>query len=205
MNCEIDEKLKEEDMKKFIFALIAGAAVSAAAQAQTAAAPHLYVGVGVATADHNYSLNGNGISNVDSDGYKPSAKVFGGYDFNQNWGVEVGYTDFRDSDFSYTQNGKGVNGTANGHSFYIAGKGTAPINEQFAAYGKLGVAYSTRNISTSTGLNVDNDDTGVYAAAGLQYNVAPQVALIAEYERYGKRKDFGAKADVITVGAKYSF
>jgi OOP family OmpA-OmpF porin len=192
-------------MKKIIFALIAGAAVTAAAQAQTAAAPHLYVGVGVATADHNYSLNGNGVSNVDSDGYKPSAKVFGGYDFNQNWGVEVGYTDNRDSDFSYTTKGVTANGTSNGHSFYIAGKGTAPITEQFAAYGKLGVAYNQQSLSTNTGLNIDSDDTGVYAAAGLQYAVAPQVSLIAEYERYGKRKEFGAKADAITIGAKYSF
>jgi hypothetical protein len=39
----------------------------------------------------------------------------------------------------------------------------------------------------------------------LQYNLNQQVALTAEYERYGKSKDFGAKADVWTVGARYSF
>jgi hypothetical protein len=39
----------------------------------------------------------------------------------------------------------------------------------------------------------------------LQYNLNQQVALTVEYERYGKSKDFGAKADVWTVGARYSF
>jgi OOP family OmpA-OmpF porin len=82
-------------MKKLIFALTASAAVAATAHAQTAGRP--YVGLGVATANHNYSLAGTGATNIDNDGWKPSAKVFGGYDFTQNLGVEVGYTDFRSS------------------------------------------------------------------------------------------------------------
>jgi len=39
----------------------------------------------------------------------------------------------------------------------------------------------------------------------VQYNLNQQVALTAEYERYGKSKAFGAKADAWTVGARYSF
>jgi hypothetical protein len=31
------------------------------------------------------------------------------------------------------------------------------------------------------------------------------VALALAYERYGKSKDAGVKADAITVGARYSF
>jgi OOP family OmpA-OmpF porin len=193
-------------MKKLIFALIAGAAAMTAAQAQTAeAGPHGYVGIGAATADHDYKLDSAGITGVNSDGYKASAKVFGGYDFDQRYGVEAGYTDFRSSNLNFTQNGATGSGSAKGYGVYVAGKATAPITDEFSAYGKLGVAYSHRELNTSTGLNSTNHDTGAYAAVGVQYNISPQVGLTAEYERYGKTKDFGAKADVWTAGVKYSF
>jgi OOP family OmpA-OmpF porin len=39
----------------------------------------------------------------------------------------------------------------------------------------------------------------------VQYKLNQQVALTAEYERYGDKKAFGAKPDVWTVGARYSF
>jgi OOP family OmpA-OmpF porin len=155
VSCEkaADEE-KEQIMKKIVFALIAGAAFASAAQAQdtTTNAPRSYIGLGVATADHDYSLNG--VNNPSSDGYKASAKVFGGYEFNNMWGVEAGYTDFRKSSFNYTtNNGIAGSGNADGHAYYVAGKATAPINDQFAVFGKLGVENSHRSFGTNTGLS----------------------------------------------------
>lgn len=191
-------------MKKLIVALIAGAAAMTAAQAQTTQTqPRAYVGVGVATADHEDSSNGV-LNNVDSDGYKASGKIFGGYEFNQTWGVEAGYTDFRNSDFNYSSNGVNGSGRTKGYGYYVAAKGTMPINEQWSAYGKLGLEHSERKLESAV-LNLKDTDTGAYGAVGLQYNINQQVALTAEYERYGKSKDFGAKADVFTIGARYSF
>jgi OOP family OmpA-OmpF porin len=190
-------------MKKLIFALIASAAAVGAAQAQTTTTGRPYIGIGVATADHDYSLSG--ATNVDSDGWKPSAKVFGGYEFDKNWAVEAGYTDFRSSDFSYTRNGAGVRGDADGYGVYVAGKYSIPLNEQFSAYGKLGVAYSKRKLSANDGLRLEDNDTGAYAGLGVEYKLNQNVSFLGEYERYGKSKDYGAKADVLTVGVKYSF
>jgi OOP family OmpA-OmpF porin len=194
-------------MKKLIFALIASAAAMTAAQAQTTTAPRPYIGVGVATADHDNNLGNFGGTKVNSDGYKASAKVFGGVEFDQRYGVEAGYTDFRSSDFSYTDAGTGAagHGSSDGYGVYVAGKASVPVNDQISAYGKLGVAYSQRKLNSNLGLHAEQNDTGAYAAVGLQYNINPQVALTAEYERYGKSKDFGAKADVLTAGLKYSF
>jgi len=190
-------------MKKLIFAVIAGVAVMGAAQAQETY-PKTYVGVGVASVDHDFSVAG--ASNVDTDGWKASGKLFAGYEINQNWGGEIGYTDFRSANASYTLNG--VNGRADtdGHSFYLAAKGSVPINEQFSAYGKLGAAYNKASLSTTTaGLNYDDSRTTAYGALGLQYKLNQNVSFIAEYERYGDKRDFGAKPDVVTVGARYSF
>jgi OOP family OmpA-OmpF porin len=191
-------------MKKLIVALIATTAAIGAAQAQTTQTqPRAYVGVGIATADHVNSSVG-GLNNVDSDGYKPSAKIFGGYEFDQNWGVEAGYTDLRNSDFNYSANGVNGTGRTKGNSYYVAGKYNYPVNDQFAVYGKLGLQHSERKLESAV-LNLKDTDTGAYGAVGVQYNLNQQVALTAEYERYGKSKAFGAKADAWTVGARYSF
>ena len=185
-------------MKKIIFALIAAATAMGSAQA---AGP--YVGVGVATADHTAVP---GTTNSSADGYKASGKVFGGYDIDQTWGVEAGYTDVRKSNYNYTLNNLPGHAESDGNSFYVAGKATAPINDQFSVFGKLGAARNKSTLSSATpAFNRSDSKTEVYAGVGLQYNINQKVALTAEYERYGKSKDFGAKADVLTVGAKYAF
>jgi len=174
-------------MKKLIVALIAGAAAMSAAQAQnfTDNQPHAYVGVGAATA-----------KNIQTDDYRTGGKIYGGYQVNQTWGGEVGYTDFGNKDVA--------NGTTKGNAYYVAAKATMPINEQFSAYGKVGVQHSERKFD-SAALNLKDTDTGAYGALGVQYKLNQQVALTAEYERYGKEKDIGAKSNVWTVGAHYNF
>lgn len=190
-------------MKKLMFAVIAGVAVMGAAQAQETY-PKTYVGVGVASADHDFSVAG--ASNTDTDGWKASGKIFAGYDFNQTWGTEIGYTDFRSSSSTYTINGVNGRADSDGHSAYLAGKFSVPINDQFGAYAKLGAAYNKATLdSTTPGLHYDDSRTTAYGALGLQYKLNQNVAFVAEYERYGDKRDFGAKPDVITVGAKYSF
>lgn len=186
-------------MKKIIFALIAAATAMGSAQA---AGP--YVGVGVATADHN---GVPGTTNSSADGYKASGKIFGGYDLDQTWGVEAGYTDVRKSDSNYTLNGLPGHAESDGHSFYVAGKATAPINDQFSVFGKLGAARNKSTLTSNTDpvLNRSESKTEAYGAVGVQYNLNQKVALTAEYERYGKKKDFGAKPDTFTIAAKYAF
>lgn len=186
-------------MKKLIIALVAATAAIGSAQA---AQPGPYIGLGIANADHSASIPGT--TNSNSDGWKTSAKVFGGYDFDQTWGVEAGYTDFRSSDYSYTLNGVNRTGSSDGKSFYLAGKASLPINEQFGVYGKLGAASNKRTYNDPVFSGSDRK-TELYAGVGAEYNFNPKVSVSLEYERYGKNQDIGAKSDVITLGAKYKF
>lgn len=191
-------------MKKLIFALIAGSAAMTAAQAQTTITPRPYVGVGASGADREYKVDG--ASMVDNDGYKFSGKVFGGAELNENFGVEAGYTDFRKAGGSYTLNGANARTETDGYGAYIAGKAQKALNDKTSVYAKLGVAHTKAEMESATaGLNRKVSDNGAYGALGMQYNVTPQVALLAEYERYGKKQDFGPKPDVFTIGAKYQF
>ena len=184
-------------MKKLIFALITGAAAMGAAHAQSP-----YVGIAAASSDHNYKIGG--ATNVDGDGWKPSVKVFGGVDINPMWAVEAGYTNLTKADVNYNIGAVRTAGEVDGHRSYVAAKATMPVNEQVSIYGKLGAGYTKTKFSGS-GLSTSDSDTGVYAGLGAQYKLNQQVALTLEYERYGKQKDFGAKADAVTLGARYNF
>lgn len=191
-------------MKKVIVALLAVTAGISVAQAQTMqATPGGYIGLGAANVNHSSSAGGLNVT--DNDGYKSNVKVFGGYDFNPTWGAEAGYTDFRNSGFDYNAAGVNGHGNTDGYSYYVAGKYMMPVNEQFGVYGKLGVQHSQRSLKDVGFVNQSSSDTGVYAGLGLQYNFTPKTAVVAEYERYGKEKDFGARPNVWTVGARYSF
>ena len=67
------------------------------------------------------------------------------------------------------------------------------------------MSYNERKYSDSLGSRVNRYDTGLYGGVGVAYALNQNVSLNAEYERYGKDKDFGAKADVYTVGLNYGF
>ena len=179
-------------MKKVMLALLVGFCGVSAAQAQTTT-PHAYIGAGVV-----------GAENRTVDAWKAGGKIFGGYEFDQNWGVEAGYTRFGRTAFSYPLTDGTLSGSIKGDGAYAAGKYTVPLNDKVSAYGKLGVAYSERTYRSNFGA-LGEHDTGLYASAGLQYKLTENVALTGEYERYGKKKMLGAKADAFTVGLKYGF
>lgn len=182
-------------MKKTIFAVLAALSAAGAAQAQTTTdtAPHAYIGIGVANAN-----------NAIVDAWKADARIFAGYQFDRNLGVETGYTRFGRVGFHLPGDNGGIDGSTRGQSAYAAGTYTMPLSDRVSAFGKLGVEYSQRRYN-STGGALGEHDTGLYAGAGLQVRLTDNLALTGEYERYGKKKTLGAKADVFTLGLKYGF
>ncbi len=176
-------------MKKLILAMIAGATMMGAAQAEG-----VYLGAGVSTAKQG----GTGD-------YKAGAKIFGGVDLDKTWAFEAGYTDHR----SDTVNIGGGTQKTDGYATYYAAKGTMPLNEQVSLYGKLGLSRVKANLSSTGGVvgPFSSSDTknGVYGGLGVQYNLSKQVALNAEYERYGNATNFGTKPNAWTLAARYNF
>jgi len=160
--------------------------------------------MGVAQAQGFDSLKGKayvGIEGVTAkndtvDGWRFGEKLFGGYNFNQNWAAEAGYTRFDTASRGTTD--------TNGYNSYIAAKYSMPINDQFSSYAKLGVGRSVRKAS-DVGFNYRQADTSAYGALGVKYQLDPNLALNLEYERNGKQKDVGAKADSLGLGLAYGF
>jgi OOP family OmpA-OmpF porin len=189
-------------MNKTILALLAALSAGGAAQAQTTAStppatadatPHTYVGIGIANAENRIV-----------DAWKSDAKIFAGYQFDRNLGVETGFTRFGRVGVDVPGLYGNDHGRTKGSSSYIAGTYTLPLNERVAAYGKLGVSYNERSYVGNFGA-LGEHDTGLYAGAGLQVKLTDKLALTGEYERYGKKKTLGAKSAVFTLGLKYGF
>jgi hypothetical protein len=196
----VKTKNKGKTMKKTIFALLAGLLAMGAAQAQATTSiaadttPHAYVGIGVGA-----------VKNTITDDRQRTYKLFGGYEFDQNWAVEAGYTDLGKTGF-FAQQGNGVVHTdMKSRNAYVAGKYTAPHTERSSVYGKLGLAHTERSLAGYQGVPFIGSDNGLYAAVGLQSRLTDKVSVYAEYERYGEARANGPKSGVFNAGFKFGF
>jgi len=201
-------------MKKILFALVASAAAltgtSAFAQSNTQdAAGTGYVGVGVVGSRYDMGAGGS-VSSDSRTGTKAAGKIYGGYNIDSTWAVEAGYTDFGKRSYNYTAGGLPGGVSTDAHSYYLAGKGTWPVAQDFSVFGKLGVARNHNEV-TQTGIAAanglgDENKTKLYASVGGEYAINKNVKVSLEYENYGKSgTDVGRKAGAITAGLRYNF
>jgi opacity protein-like surface antigen len=185
-------------MKQLLLALLATACAAGATHAQSATP---YIGVGVLSAHHDFV-----VSTSQADDRKTGAKLFGGVDFNQTWGVEAGYTDFGRVHATLDLPPGGMRMGMHNTFTYVAAKATMPLNAQFAVVAKLGVG---RNKLDLEGAPISafrsKHETDGYGALAVQYQLSKEVALSAEYERYGSRHTFGVKPDAFGIAATYRF
>ena len=155
---------------------------------------------------------------------KTAWKLFGGYNFNQYFAVEGGYADMGKPSTKATWDGGSGKSTTKQTSWFVVGKGTLPINEQFNVFAKLGVTMNRSKFSINAN---DGGDTGSYSdsktrtgalyGVGAEYNINKQVGIRLEYEDFGKfgnkfsdddDSNFGTgrtKTSMWSVGVAYKF
>ena len=177
-------------LQKTLLALAAGSLLSVGAQAAVAYGNGYtgqpYVGVKVGQFD------------LDVDGAdKPTAYgVYGGYNFDPNFGIEAEYVGSDDADY--------YNGDIDAKSYGAYGTYRYQFpNTGLYAKGKLGVAkteiegnYLSSNSKRNT---ISKDDTSLAGGVGLGYSVNPNFSVEAEYDK------LGSDADLMTVGAQLKF
>ncbi|MGV7211058.1 outer membrane beta-barrel protein [Oxalobacteraceae bacterium A2-2] len=195
-------------MKKIILAVAtAASALSGISLAHADEAGTGYVGVGIVGSRFKYDVPATGGD--DNSVNKAGGKIYGGYNIDKTWAIEGGYTDFGSKGYNYNLNGANGRIESDAHSFYLAGKGTVPVNEQFNVFGKLGVARNHNSVDATgaaAGLGGSGNKNALYASVGGEYAINKQVSLSLEYEHYGKNdNDLGRKTGAITGGLRYSF
>ncbi len=161
-----------------------------------------YMGVSAGTTDQKVAAEGEAV-NLDSN----SAKIYGGYQFASNVGIEGGYVHFGE----IKETVEGFTLGAKPKAFYTAVTGTAALSPAFNLFGKLGVSSNQTKIFASFDGNSGSETkTKVSAmfAIGGQYKFNEQFSFVAEYENFGKVFDqdgLSLKVTTVSAGLRYTF
>ncbi|MBC7621412.1 MAG: OmpA family protein [Candidatus Saccharibacteria bacterium] len=142
-------------------------------------------------------------------------KVFGGYQFSNNFAIEGGYFDLGQFGFTATTVPVGtLNGNIKLRGVNVDLVGSVPLTQNFSVLGRVGANYAqARDTFTGTGaVVVLNPNPGAYdtqpkLGLGLQYALSESVAVRAEVERYRVNDAIGNRGDVdlVSVGLVYRF
>ncbi len=173
-------------MKKIANALVSVALLGAAA----AHAEGLSVG-GSLSSSH---WKGDDIGGVSTDKSSTGGKLYGGYSFTPNFGIEAGYARLGKFDSAA--------GNVKADGYFADAVGTLPLGNGFSALGRVGVF----NGKLKSSLDGSDRGTSYKVGAGVQYDFDPRLGIRGEWERY-RFDALGDKsnADMYSVGLNYKF
>lgn len=181
-------------------------ALSGLVAAPQASAQGFYIGGSVGQSDFD---NGNAIPDLITsgtvDGKDTGYKIFGGYEFNRNFGVELAWVDLGKASYSGTFLGLPVTGgSVKTSGLNISAVGTLPLSSSFALFGKLGLFSWESKASDVTGgvpFSGKEDGSDVSFGIGASYNFTKNLAIRAEWEQF-KAVD---NISLLSLGVVYKF
>lgn len=139
-------------------------------------------------------------------------KLFAGYNFNQYFGVELGYVDLGEAEADVTitaPTAVTANIDAEADGFTFAGIARYPVNEKFDVFGKVGAfvwdvegTASVTSGATTAALNAEDDGTDIMFGFGAEYEIRNNIGVRIEWERYEVDSE---DADLFSLGLEYDF
>jgi OmpA-OmpF porin, OOP family len=186
--------------------LLAALVTSAFAFPMAAHAAGSYVGINAGSVEHKASIDGASDSEN-----KTGFKVYGGYGFTENFGVELGYANLGKVSSSINDGFDNGSLTYKSHAVYLAGTATLPLTPQFSLFGKAGITANRGKLSAT--LNGESDsftrtNTTAMFGVGAEFNFSKNLSVVAEYENFGKvidENEGNTKAQMVSVGLRYKF
>lgn len=158
-----------------------------------------YIGFNAGQSD--FSL-GSGAGAFPFDKRDTTYNIYGGSYFNNNFGLELGYTDF----------GKiaRAGGTTKAEGFNLSLVGKMPLSPSFNLLGKLGTTYGRTDVSSDPASGVlpgSESGFGVSYGLGAEYVFNPNWSAVLQYDGH-ELKFAGSGRDRIsatTAGLRYRF
>ena len=213
-------------MKKTVKGCLAILALSAVASLAQAAQPGTYAGLGLGWSKLEANNPFNDIAGTSmsrkSTQTGAAGRLFAGYNFNQNVGVEAGLAKYADADLkaTYTQGGNSLTAKQSYKlsSLDVVAKGYLPVSDSgFNVYGLAGLAlvHSKATLAASGAVNdketkTQNKIRPIYGI-GASYDI-PQTKLATNLEftriqGYGNTKTNKSaipNADLVTLNLVYN-
>lgn len=188
----------------------AAAGSSMAASQQDQSGWYLGTGIGYSTISpdlDNSKLEQNSSQKKNNTGFK----LYGGYQFNENWALETQYIHLGKYKADGTGPMKGITADIKVQGIAVNGVGSYYFGEDFSVFAKLGVMLSKMD-SNSSGpgfrFSEKRASTVPLLGVGAEYKLTPQLSLRAEYEYYGQQKidnEVKVRTDMATLGLRYRF
>lgn len=187
-------------------ALAACALALSGALAATQASAQFFVGGSIGQGDIDDEVTTGLIDSGTVDGKDTAWKIFGGYMFNKNFGVEAAYVTLGEASYSGTFGGAPVTGgKVEVSGFNVSALGAYPINAQFSVFGKIGLFRWDVEASDTTGgvpFSAEDDGVDISFGVGVGYSFTPNFGVRAEYEIF---KTDQADVNLISIGVVWRF
>ncbi|HET7793331.1 MAG TPA: porin family protein [Rhizobacter sp.] len=170
-----------------LIACLAGVCASAAHAQSQPVGTGLYVGGSIGQSMWK------GSDAFDLDTRKTGGKLYGGYQFSPYFSMELGLVDLGKFDSSV--------GSIKANGAFLDAVGTLPFAPKWSGLARAGGFYGQLD-------NGAHDDSGTSwkLGVGVQYDLTPNAALRAEYERYRfNALDINPNTDLLSVGFNYRF
>jgi OOP family OmpA-OmpF porin len=145
-------------------------------------------------------ISGAGVSCDDTD---TAFRVFGGYQINRHFGVELGYADLGKAEAT----GPGGSASVKSKAFDLVAVGTLPVAQNFSVYGKLGF-YRADTDGTGPGGSASETNTDLTYAIGVGYDFNKNLGIRGEWQQYSKVGGGAigdSNIDVMSIGVVYRF
>jgi OOP family OmpA-OmpF porin len=145
-------------------------------------------------------------------------KIFGGYQINRNFAVEVGYGSLGETKASTPPFFVGptlipaADIKIEVNAWEVVGVGSLPVADRFSLFGKVGLYGADTDIEVSFAgfgtVTESEDNVDLTFGIGARYDFTRNFGVRAEWQRYSDVKvgDFGdMNVDVLSVGILFRF
>lgn len=195
-------------MKATAFACAIGAAIiGMPAHAQW------YAGLGLGVASSGIDGTSGALNMNARDKRNTAVKIYGGYQFTPNWGVEAQFSDLGRFGYNACVGAACNSGSVAVRQWSVAATGTHTFANRYFVFGKLGVTWNQARGDTPcvgavcTG-SLGGNRSDLLAGLGVGYQFTRDVSMRLEYEHFGKGvagNGFSAKTDSWMASLRYSF
>ncbi|MBV8657497.1 MAG: outer membrane beta-barrel protein [Burkholderiales bacterium] len=166
---------------KFIAALALAAAVSTPALAEG-----FYAGADLGRSKLEVDVGNGYTASTNASSYS----IFAGYQFNKNFGAEIGYRDLGKKTFATD--------TLKANATQISLIASVPLSNEFDLFGRIGIA----SLEAKDNSGSETKSKAVYGV-GARYAVTKEFGIRGEYDQYDKWD--GATFSVWSIGGDYRF